>query len=286
MRVVIRGKYGAAQERITGIGTDGVESIYLAGQDTRQRTFEIEAVNIGQCDAAGLVDFRVVGDDAHVEVVFRLIDGQLQTRAHAVAVVIQVIAQGQVFDIPIALCTENSAAERDRVAERDIHGGADLRQAVVADREVDKGVSVLARANRAYRDRAGSRVLAEQRTLRATQDFDGLDIDQVIDHRALARTINAVDIQADGRFDAEVVGRAADTANGEVRGRRSLAPAHQQARHILLQIPDILDTGLFDLSAGNGGDRDRDLHDVLRTPLRHDDNFFEEKIFVVLLSAD
>ena len=107
----------------------------------------------------------------------------------------------------------------------------------------------MARPHGANRDRAGGRVLAEQRALRAAQYFNGFDVDEVVDHRALPRAVDAIDVEPDGGFDAKVVRRAADAANAEVRRRRGLTATDDQGRHVLLQVPDVLDTGLLDLGA-------------------------------------
>ena len=98
-----------------------------------------------------------------------------------------------------------------------------------------------------------------------------LDVDHVADHRALPRAVDAVDIQSDDRLDAEVVGGAADTANAEVRRSRGLAAADDEARHVLLEVPDVLDACLLDLRAGESADSNRDIEDILGTFRREDD---------------
>jgi hypothetical protein len=53
-------------------------------------------------------------------------------------------------------------------------------------------------------DRARRRVLSEKGTLRAAQDFDALDIDEVESPCCRARMIDLVDIEADARLQAVI----------------------------------------------------------------------------------
>src|SRR3546814_8819112 len=67
-------------------------------------------------------------------------------------------------------------------------------------------------------DDAGARILAEQRRLRAAQHFDTLDVRKVADLGGRARAIDAVDEDADRRFDPCIV-RAIEIGRASCRER-------------------------------------------------------------------
>ena len=73
-------------------------------------------------------------------------------------------------------------------------------------------------------DRAADGVLAVERALRAAQDFDPLDVEQVELVAADARQIDVVDIDADGRVERLQRVRLADAADEDV-GRVGRAAA-------------------------------------------------------------
>src|SRR3546814_16090570 len=65
-------------------------------------------------------------------------------------------------------------------------------------------------------DAACRRILAKQRRLRTAQHFDTLDVRKVADLGGRARAIDAVDEDADRRFDPCIVRAVAEAADDEV----------------------------------------------------------------------
>ncbi len=125
-----------------------------------------------------------------------------------------------------------------------------------------------ARLARGDVDRAGRGVLAVQRALRAAQDFDLLDIEEVERRGGAASVINLVDVDADARLDA-VVGEAewrAEAANVHA-GVARITGIELHRRLQLRQPADVEGAGRFDRVRIQHRDRQRHvLHRLFAAP--------------------
>jgi hypothetical protein len=129
-------------------------------------------------------------------------------------------------------------------------------------------------------DRAADRVAAGQRTLRPTQHLDPIEIEQVEDRSGQRGIIDIVDIEADARLQRRIEVILADAADaGDQRGAEGRALRLQRDRWRL--VCDLCDVGLaarLQHCAGNGGDRQRRLLQILFAKLGGDDDFLDARL--------
>ena len=120
-------------------------------------------------------------------------------------------------------------------------------------------------------DGAAEAVLAEQRALRTAQHLDALEVEQVHGGAGERAVVHIVDVDADARIRRVDELRRDDTAHAD--GRRRAAEAALRA-HVSVwdHEPEVFNVGqalLFELFAGNGGDGDwRVLQVLLRGTAR------------------
>ena len=199
------------------LGIKRAGRIGSGGHDSAcQSILREQRINTRNTGAADFIDLCVVDDQAQVEVIIVVIR-QLHTCTPAIAIVEHVFLDTDgrcaeivrvVVDVAIALRAEYRGADCRVVGEPDVAGRRKALQAKITARQFDECIGrIRVRRNGANVDGTGCRVLAEQRALRSTQDFRGVHIDEFIDHRALARTIDTINIEAHRRFDTEVVRR-------------------------------------------------------------------------------
>ena len=115
------------------------------------------------------------------------------------------------------------------------HGAAHLPVRVVATGAFEDGAGFEAR--RASRDvqHAGRRVLAEQRALRAAQQRDLVDVDEIEVRHARAAQVHVVEIRADTGFERIVGHVVAEAAHREAHLPR-IGDEHVGAGQTLVQI--------------------------------------------------
>ena len=206
---------------------------------------------------------RVIADQADRKVGRRLPE-QLAADEIAVAVVevgvVDDIVQEAVTLAVDAVDAEGELVGDDRAGQR--AGEADgvviavARFAIAAELEFGIfGVDA---------DRTRRRIAARQRALRPTQHLDPLDFAQVVEARAGATAIDAVDEHRDRAFEARVVADGADAA--QARGRIGFRSGgrHDQRRRQLRHLADIGRARILERCGAVGTDGDRHVRQALR----------------------
>ena len=128
-------------------------------------------------------------------------------------------------------------------------------------------------------DRTADGVAAEQRALGAFQDFNAIDVQKVLIRANRAREEDAVEIHAHARVDVEGEVILADAANrrreyrGVARERRAGIEIH--VRSEVAQGVNVCHTLCPQRLRRKRADRDRDVLDILLTPLGRDDDFLQ-----------
>src|SRR6185503_16524443 len=216
---------------------------------------------------AGRLLVRIVEHERDVRPLVRRHE---QLRAHAdVVEVVDFFLRRDVVEQTFALRARERESTRYFLAERTGKGALRLHELVVANPELEVVLGREARLARRDEDRAGRRVLAEQRALRAPQNLDALDVDEVERRRRRARVEHAVDVEPDAGLDAVVREaerrpQAADVDAGVARVRR----IELDGRYQLLDAVDVERTGFRDQLAVDDGDRNRHFLYGLFAPTR------------------
>ncbi len=169
--------------------------------------------------AIGALDVEIAGQ-GQVDRISRL-PQQLAAQAQ-VALAMQIFVARDVVDRALARRGGRRQAQRDIVGQGPRGGGLCLNELVIAAADLDPGFGREARRARRNVERARCGVLAVERPLRAAENLDLRDIDEVEGRGADAADIDAVDIEADALLDT-VVGQAerrAQTANVDRRVAR------------------------------------------------------------------
>jgi hypothetical protein len=135
----------------------------------------------------------------------------------------QVLATIEIVDESITLAGQRREAGAHGVRNRDIERRAQLGAVVRAGRQLHRTAKLAFRAARADQDRTADTVASEQRTLRAAQHLDRLDVGEIKDTADAAGEIHIVDVQAHAGFGAERHFVGAD-APDEYRGSAGAAP--------------------------------------------------------------
>ena len=125
-------------------------------------------------------------------------------------------------------------------------------------------------------DHAAAGVAAIETALRALQDFDALDVDEIVD-KAAVDVRHIVDEGGDRRIGADkhAVTDAADVNLG-IAGAR----LRDEARRSEANGRQILDARSLEHRTGRRADRQRNRHDIFRTALRRDDNVLDANRFI------
>ena len=163
-----------------------------------------------------------------------------------------------VVEQPVALRARQRDAAGHLVAERTREGALGLDEVIVAVAELEVVLGREARFARRHEDRAGRRVLAEQRALRAAQHLDALDVDEIERRRRGPRVQHAVDVVADAGLDAVVreAERRAEAADVDARVAR-IRRIELDGRNQLLDAVDVERARFRDQLAVDDGDRNR-----------------------------
>ena len=150
---------------------------------------------------------------------------------------------------------------------------ADHVAAAIAD--LDEAAAVGVRPPGDQADRAADRVAALERALRAAQDLDPLEIEQVEIGAGQRRIIDVVDIDADaglvGRAEIELADAADRGADRGAEGGALLAQGH--VRGLVGDLDEAVLAALLEQLGRNRGDRERRILQPLRAELGGDDHF-------------
>ena len=173
----------------------------------------------------------------------------------------------------VAVVLEPAAgdAERELVVDRPGVAADGLAQAEAAAGQAHRGLRVERGPAGHVVDRTGKGVAAVERTLRALDHLDPLEIGEVDVDRGLAGEVDAVQEHADVRR-AEGLGRAADDRRRDhaAEDRREV-----EARGEVRDVAEPLDALALDVGRGEGGDRLRRALELFLALARGDDDRFE-----------
>ena len=124
-------------------------------------------------------------------------------------------------------------------------------------------------------DRAADRVAALERALRAAQDLDPLEVEQVEVRAGQRRIIDVVDIDADAGLEGRVEVELADAADRRAdRGtERGALLAQHDVRGLVGDLDEAVLAARLEQLAGNGGDRQRRVLQPLLAELGGDEDF-------------
>ncbi len=171
-------------------------------------------------------------------------------------------------DIAVLLLRHAGDAREERIGDLEIQAGAQIDPVTAAIGDF----GIAARPFGLLRielDRAADRVAAGERALRAAQDLDAVEIEQIEHRSGQGRIIDVVDIEADPRLQRRAGIILADAADiGAERRPEHRALLLERDRRCL--VGDFGDVGLaarLKGRAGNGGDRDRRILQLLRSEL-------------------
>ena len=210
--------------------------------------------HLAGADAAGVI---IIGAETDREILVRRIE-RLEARAdilRVVGVLGDALRDILIVEIPGMILGAESGAHRQIVRDRNIRHALGVDRTVIA--EGDRGIPGIFLRRIVGDDvhRAGGGVAAIQRSLRTAQHFDAVDIVEGAAGAARTAVIDAIDIEGDSRIaDLGVVG-AADATDEDFH--RIAVIADLQGRHGIRQGQSIVDAGILQRIAGQGGDRDR-----------------------------
>ena len=164
-------------------------------------------------------------------------------------------------------------------------GAVDRRRALVAvevrGRELGVGAALEIRPLRDHVDDAGRGVLAEHRALRTLQHLDALELAEIAEAHPVARPVDAVDDDTDGRFEADVVADRADSADARGRGNLARRRGDDQPGRQQRQVLDVSHTGIAQQLRPDRGDGDRHVLQILVALLRGDGDRGQQAIIVI-----
>jgi len=108
--------------------------------------------------------------------------------------------------------------------------------------------------------------------LRAAQDLDPLDVEQVAHRDAGARAIGVVDEQSHGGFEIRDVGQVAHATDAQRRGERVRVAFHFERGHLRSDLRELGDAGVEQALCAERADGHRHVLERLLAPGgRHDD---------------
>ncbi len=166
-------------------------------------------------------------------------------------------------------------APGQRVRDRAADGAFGLEALVVSVVERQVAIELVARLLADEADRAGRRVAAEQRALRAFQHLDALEVEHAEGQHRRRHEVHVVDVDARGGVVVRGVVVEADAADRDVR---DAVPHHVLDLHVRRQqreVGELHDTGLGEALSGVGRAGNADVAEALRALLRGDEDFFE-----------
>ena len=183
----------------------------------------------------------------------------------------QILAGGTVLEPTVAVIEQRVETQGRVVAGREVPHRIGVLLAVVAQAQAQAGLGLVLRTTGHQRDRAGSRVSAEQRALRALQHLDALDVDERQQHAATAAAVDAIDEHAHRRIgaDAEVAGLRAPQSERRLGRLRRI---HDQAGHEGVDVTQVVRRHVIEQLLVHDLQRDRHVLQLLLAALRGDDD--------------
>jgi hypothetical protein len=126
-------------------------------------------------------------------------------------------------------------------------------------------------------DGAADRVAPRERALRAAQDFHPFDVHEVEQRAGQCRQVDVVDVDADARLDREVGIVLADAADvgDETRRVFLVLRGQRDVGRLAGNLGDVRLAAPLEHVAGDGGDGQRRVLQVLPAELRGDDHLLE-----------
>ena len=159
--------------------------------------------------------------------------------------------------------------ELDIVAEGARDGALDQVAVVVGIFRPDLGVGLLGRPHRDDVDRAADGVASIKGALRTAQNLDAVDEERALAGFGGGRGVDAVAVDGDAAIGGVDVGQAADAAQAELVRRLGVLEAGGEVGDILNGV----EADQVALGAGEGGDGDRDVLQVLLALFSGDHQF-------------
>jgi hypothetical protein len=231
------------------------------------------------------VGLHVVGDQGESDVVIR---GEFEFAAHAAMVVaVDLLTIMLVVDVAIVGAEQRADRALQRVrnqAAADAESGAAFVAAVV--RLIDVAVGLGGGCLAGDVEHAGRGVLAEQRALRAAQNLDALQIEQI--HGCLSRTRihHAIDHRRHGWLDARRGGNRADAAHEQRGVFVRCAGTEIQRRHLLNNARHAVAVIAFELLAVDHRDRDRHFLQRLFASGCGDGDRLQRRLLIAAVSSE
>jgi hypothetical protein len=180
-------------------------------------------------------------------------------------------------DVTVLALGDTRDAREQRVRQREVAAGAQIDAVARAVGHGDVAGVVALRLARVQLDRAADGVASGQRALRATQDLDTLEVEQV-EHRAGQRgVVHVVHIDADAGLQRGVEIALADAADrggdGGPEGRALRLEG--DVRRLARQLCDVGLRAILEHARGDRRDRERGVLNVLFAELRGDDDLLD-----------
>ncbi len=222
-----------------------------------------------------------VGGDAHEQRARGRPLGADAAGQHVLVVV--VLAVHDVGAVAVVVEGGDRAADAERVGDGQVASRHEVALVVIAERRLEVQLRLLRELLRHVLDRAADRVAPVQRSLRAAQDLDALQIVDVLQRALRSREVHVVDVDSNALLvtgDRILLADAAD-----VRGERTVRCARSLQRGVRGEIGeprDVLDPRLLDGRAGKGAHRTRNVLDQLFAAPGGHDNLFARDGFLLL----
>ena len=180
------------------------------------------------------------------------------------------------LDVAALTLADTGDAHEQRVGHRKVGAGAQINAIA---RTIGTGhiATVTGGLLGVQLDRTTDRVLAGQSALRAAQNFDTLEVQQVHDRAGQRGVINVIDIDADAGLECGVEVELTDTADRCAHGR-AIGCALGLEGDVRCLVSDFTEVGLvarLQQITGDGGDGQRRGLHALLAELRRDDDFFQ-----------
>ena len=175
--------------------------------------------------------------------------------------------RGLAVDVAVAGQVRARPLRTDFLAERHVERRLDVGAIEGSRRDGNVAAEFCGRPLRPDADGAARRVAAEHRALRTAQDFDAVDVDELLRQEARGADLpNAIDVGADVRDAAHAEARAAGAAG---------AARDDDVRYALTDLFEVVDAARLEAFARDGDDRDGHLLEILLTAGGRDDDFLE-----------
>jgi hypothetical protein len=184
-----------------------------------------------------------------------------------------------VQDVAADVGVEAGQARAHIGPERSRDAAANPIFVALRDRYVPEKLKLARRAPGRDVEHAGARVLAEQGTLRATQHFDALQIDEVDEALALPRKHHPVEDDRHARLEPGAEQRGADAADAKVAVLLVGRLGEGKGGDLFLEVLRRFDAAVHQVLGGQRGDGDRHVLEALLAALGGDDDIPKPVLF-------